>query len=76
MFMNKFSIANQAQYHNISGRVGFDNALRDVPSLEWVNRLLTQNSLVHMCLLLYVFLQQIGKNGVASNARGCLYVQH
>jgi len=34
MFMNKFSIANQAQYHNISGRVGFDNALRDIPSLE------------------------------------------
>jgi len=59
--MNKYSIKNQAQ---------------DVPSSECFNRLLTRNSLVHTCLLLYVFLQQIGKNGVAANARGCLYVQH
>ena len=51
-------------------------ALIDVPSSECVNCLLTRNSLVNMCLLLYVFLQQIGKNGVAANARGCLYVQH
>jgi len=61
---------------NSSGKVGFDNALRDVPSSECVNRLLTRNSLVHMCLLLYVYLQHIGKNGVAANAGGCLYVHH
>ena len=47
--MNKFSIENQTQ---ISGKVGFNNALRDVPSSECVNRLLTRNSLVHTCLLL------------------------
>jgi len=62
------------KYHNICGRFGFDNALGDVPSPECVNRLLTRNSQVHMCFLLYVFLQQIGKNGVAMNAEGCLYV--
>jgi len=55
---------------SISGKVGFDNALRDAPSSECVNRLLTRNSLVHMCMLLYVFLQHIGKNAVAVNAGG------
>jgi len=59
---------------NNSCKVGFNNALRDVPSSECVNGLLTRNSLVHMCLLLYVYLQHIGKNGVAANAGGCLYV--
>jgi len=32
--------------------------------------------IVHMCLLLYVFLQQMGKNGIAANAEVCLYQQH
>jgi len=31
---------------------------------------------LYMCLFLYVFLQQIGKNSDAANAEGCLYVQH
>jgi len=30
----------------------------------------------HVYVIIYVFLQQIGKNGVAANARACLYVQH
>ena len=63
MFMNKFSIENQAQI-TIS-----------VVKSECFNRLLTRNSLVHTCLLLYIFLQQIGKNCVALNAEGCRYVQ-
>jgi len=61
------------KYHNIGGKVGFDNAVRDALSSECVNCLLTRNSLVYMCLLLYVFLQQMGKNGIAANAEGCLY---
>ena len=48
MFMNTLSIENQ----NISGKVGFEYALRDVRSSECVNRLLTRNSQVQMCLLL------------------------
>ena len=37
--------------HNIDGKDGFNNALRDAPFSECVNHLLTRNSLVHMCLL-------------------------
>jgi len=48
MFMNTLSIENQ----NISGKVGFEYALRGVPSSECVNRLLTRNSQVQMRLLL------------------------
>jgi len=62
--------------HYIGGKVGFDNALRDVPSSECVRPVLTRNSSVHMCLLLHVFLQHIGNNCVAANALGCLYMQH
>ena len=76
MFMNKFHIENQAHITISMGKVGFYNTLRDAPCSECDNRLLTRNPLVHLCLLLYVFLQHIGKNCVAANAEGCLYVQH
>jgi len=42
--------------HNISGEVGFDNALRDVPSSKCVNWLLTWNSLVH-CTHVFVIIR-------------------
>ena len=77
MFINKKILHWQSgKNHIIGGKVGFDNAVRDAPSSECVNRPLTRNSLVHMCLLLYVFLQQKSKNGIAANAEGCLYQQH
>jgi len=77
MFINKKIIHwKSGKNHNIGGKVGFDNAVRDDSSSECVNRLLTRNSLVHMCLLLYVFLQQMGKNDIVANAEGCLYQRH
>ena len=75
MLMHKLSIENQTKITISVVKVGFDNALRDVPSSECVNCLMTRNSLVHMCLLLYIFLQQIGKNSVDVNAESCRYMQ-
>jgi len=75
--MNKFSIENQAQITISVVKLEMIMLFKsNVPSSECFNRLLTRNSLVHTCLLLYIFLQQIGKNSVAANAKGCLYVQH
>ena len=52
------------------------DSIRDVPYSKCVKRLLTRNSLVHICLLWYVLSATNLQNGVALNARGCLYVQH
>ena len=75
MLINKFSDENQAKITLLVKKLDFI-MFWDAPSLEFVKRLLTRNSLVHMCLFLYDFLQQISKNCVAANAVDCIDVQH
>lgn len=69
MFINTFSIEKS---QNIDGQVGFNNVLR---CPLFVNRQVTRNSLVRMCLVLYVFLQEIGKHCVPANVGDSVHVQ-